>query len=75
MPQAASIQAAQPIPDSALLAGHPALQWQRQLEEAAGAAVKVEQSRLLPDLTAGYNNLSIRDGVKYGRTDRFQSFR
>lgn len=73
-PVAESMQLEAPLPDSTQLSGHPALKWQQQQEKTAGAMVRVEQSKLLPELSAGYNNLSIRDGVQYGRSDRFQSF-
>ncbi|UYQ95707.1 CusA/CzcA family heavy metal efflux RND transporter [Chitinophaga horti] len=73
-PEAASIKLEAPLPDSTQLAAHPSVKWQQQLEKAADAAVRVERSRLLPEFSAGYNNLSIRDGVNYGRGDRFQSF-
>ncbi|GEP97623.1 CusA/CzcA family heavy metal efflux RND transporter [Chitinophaga cymbidii] len=63
-----------PVPDTSALAAHPLLKWQQQREKAAEMTVLVEKSRLLPELSAGYNNLSIRDGVQYNRSDRFQSF-
>lgn len=73
-PQSPSFKLTTPLSDTILPAAHPLLKWQRQQEKAAGAATLTEQSKLLPDITAGYNNLSIRDGVSYNRGDRFQSF-
>ncbi|WP_423735903.1 CusA/CzcA family heavy metal efflux RND transporter [Chitinophaga caseinilytica] len=74
MPESAAFKLDMPLPDTTGLAGHPLLKWRRQQETAAGAAVQVEKAKLLPDLSAGFNNLSIRDGVRYGRGDRFNSF-
>ncbi len=74
MPASASFKLAAPLPDTALLAEHPLLRWQRQQVKAAGASTMVEKSKLLPELSAGYNNLSIRDGGRYDRGNRFHSF-
>ncbi|WP_109699450.1 CusA/CzcA family heavy metal efflux RND transporter [Chitinophaga deserti] len=74
LPVSSSFKLEAPLPDTALLAEHPLLRLQRQQEKAAEAAILVEKSKLLPELSAGYNNLSIRDGVRYDRGSRFQSF-
>lgn len=62
------------LADTAGLSAHPSLRWQRQQEKAADAALLVEQSKLLPDVSVGYNNMSIQDGILYDRGNRFQSF-
>ncbi|WP_276090861.1 CusA/CzcA family heavy metal efflux RND transporter [Pedobacter sp. JY14-1] len=62
------------LTDTAGLSAHPLLRWQRQQEKAADAALLVEQSKLLPDVSVGYNNMSIQDGILYDRGNRFQSF-
>ncbi|MDF2193510.1 CusA/CzcA family heavy metal efflux RND transporter [Paraflavitalea sp. CAU 1676] len=72
-PQSSSIKAESILTDSSSLKDHPALRWYRQQEKTAEAAIRVEQSKLFPEFSAGYNNLSIRDGIKYGTADRFQS--
>ncbi|SIN91817.1 CusA/CzcA family heavy metal efflux RND transporter [Chitinophaga niabensis] len=74
IPEATAYKLDTPLPDTATLAAHPALKLQQQQEKAAQAAVLVERSKLLPEFSVGYNNLSIRDGLTYTRSDRFQSF-
>ncbi|MGX5816634.1 CusA/CzcA family heavy metal efflux RND transporter [Chitinophaga lutea] len=72
-PVAGVFQLQPPLPDTAALEEHPLMRWQRQQANAADAAILVEKARLLPEISAGYNNMSIRDGVRYNRGDRFQS--
>ncbi|WP_084239600.1 CusA/CzcA family heavy metal efflux RND transporter [Pedobacter africanus] len=73
-PVAESFKIARPLGNSTVLSAHPALKWQQQQEKAADAALQVEKSKLLPDVVIGYNNMSLRDGINYARTNRFQSF-
>jgi len=74
IPEAPAYKLEMPLPDTSMLAEHPSLKLQQQQEIAAHAAVLAERSKLLPEFSVGYNNLSIRDGLTYTRTDRFQSF-
>jgi cobalt-zinc-cadmium resistance protein CzcA len=73
-PVAGSFKISRPLGSSAMLPGHPALKWQQQQEKTADATLQVEKSKLLPDVTIGYNNMSLRDGINYDRANRFQSF-
>lgn len=52
---------------------HPVLKLAAQDELIQQANTRLEQSKLLPDLSVGYNNLSIRDGVMLGPSNRFNS--
>ena len=66
------------VTDSALLVKHSSLQLVKQQQEIALASLQLEKSRLLPDLTLGYNNASIKgmgaDNKIYGAGQRFSSF-
>lgn len=62
-----------PRADSATLASHPYLNWQRQQERVAAASIKMESAKLLPDISMAYNNMSLQDGISYNRGNRFQS--
>ncbi|PWK76593.1 cobalt-zinc-cadmium resistance protein CzcA [Mucilaginibacter oryzae] len=63
--------------DSPELAQHPTLQVLARQQEAANAAWKLEKSRLLPDLSIGYANSSIKgigaDDRYYNTAYRFNS--
>jgi cobalt-zinc-cadmium resistance protein CzcA len=63
--------------DSQNLINHPMMQQIQQLQLVAEAAVKVEQSKLLPELIAGVNNTSIKgtgaDDKVYSSGYRFTS--
>lgn len=65
------------IPDSALISEHPYLRAVQQQQEMAEASFQLEKSKLLPDLTLGYNNTSIRgvgaDEKTYTAGKRFNS--
>lgn len=67
----------QPENDPIALAGHPALKVLEQQKESADAAWKMEKSRLLPELSLGYANSSIRgvgaDDRYYNNSYRFNS--
>lgn len=65
------------VADSASLQEHPTLKIIRQQQEVAGALIQLEKSRLLPDLTLGYNNTSIKgvgaDEKYYSGSKRFNA--
>ena len=61
----------------ATLVDHPALKMIQQQQQIANAAVQLEKSRLLPDLSFGYNNTSIKgigaDDKYYSSSKRFNA--
>ncbi|MCO5947517.1 CusA/CzcA family heavy metal efflux RND transporter [Mucilaginibacter flavidus] len=63
--------------DSLNLKEHPAVKLIAQQQQIANAAIRVEKSRLLPDLSIGYNNTSIKgigaDNKLYNGSNRFNS--
>lgn len=63
--------------DTVLLNEHPVLNVIRQQQHIADATIQLEKSRLLPDLSIGYNNVSIQgtgaDNKTYGTSKRFSS--
>ena len=65
------------LPDSSLTDRHPYVQWAKQQQQIAEATIRLEKSRLLPDLSLAYNNTSIRgigaDDKFYGSSQRFNS--
>ncbi|MBD1384621.1 CusA/CzcA family heavy metal efflux RND transporter [Mucilaginibacter rigui] len=65
------------VGDSLNLKEHPAVKLIAQQQQIADAATRVEKSRLLPDLTIGYNNTSIKgvgaDNKLYNGSNRFNS--
>ena len=69
------------VPDSGVLSRHPAIGYYRQQEAVAAATTRVQRSRLLPELTAGYTNQSIagwqlrkdRSETYYGNSSRFSA--
>ena len=64
--------------DSISILKHPVMQLKAQEIETARAMTLAEKTILLPELTAGYRNVSIRgtgaDNVVYQGGDRFNSF-
>lgn len=46
--------------DTASLPSHPAIQFLKQQQQIAEATTKLERSRLLPDITFGYNIMGMR---------------
>ena len=60
--------------DASVAINHPLLKVYRQEETVATATTKVEQAKLLPAISVGYNSTTLTDGVKFDRNDRFQSF-
>jgi heavy metal efflux system protein len=68
--------------DTASINNHAAVQWQQEQVKLSGAQVNVERSKLNPDFTLGYSNMSIRgyqatDGVNqqfYDGGDRFSIY-
>ncbi|MGN6566855.1 MAG: TolC family protein [Flavipsychrobacter sp.] len=65
------------VTDTTFLQQHPLLQFAAQQQRIANAAVRLEQSRLLPDLLVGYNNTSMKglnaDDKFYNGDTRFSS--
>jgi cobalt-zinc-cadmium resistance protein CzcA len=63
--------------DTSLLRSHPALQYLKQQEQLAAAATEVGKSRLLPDITLGYNIMSMKgagaDNKTYNSVPQFHS--
>jgi len=63
--------------DSSKLLEHPEIQYWKQQQQIATATTKLEQTKLLPDLTLGYNIMGMRgmgaDDKIYNGTPRFQS--
>lgn len=62
-----------PNPQAPFAADHPVLQLAAQQEQVQRANTGLEKARLLPDLSLGYNNLSLRDGLDLRPGDRFSS--
>ena len=65
------------LPDTASLKEHPAIKLIQQQQQIADANLQLEKSRLLPDLSVGYNNTSIvgtgADNKIYNSSVRFNS--
>jgi heavy metal efflux system protein len=63
--------------DTSLLKEHPEIKILKQQQQVAGATVQLEKSRLLPDLSFGYNNTSIQgtgaDNKLYNTSKRFNA--
>ena len=63
--------------DSSLLTSHPEIQFLKQQQQIANAVTKSEQSKLLPDLSFGYNLMGMRgmgpDDKFYNSTPQFHS--
>ena len=63
--------------DTVALEDHPLMQWIKKQREIADANIELEKAKLLPDLFAGYNNMSIKgigaDDKFYTRSKRFNS--
>jgi cobalt-zinc-cadmium resistance protein CzcA len=55
-------------------AKHPLIKRLLQEEKIASATKKMEQSKLLPEFTVGYNNTSFNDNINFNQKDRFHSF-
>ncbi len=77
-PQASSLKMMGPVlQDSSLISKHPSLLLLEQQKNTALAATKVEKTKLLPDITLGYSNTSIRgtgaDNLVYGAGNRFSA--
>lgn len=76
-----SLMGPDPHRDSGDLEQHPLIRLYRQQEAIAGAATRVQRSRLLPDLNLGYTNQSIagwqlnkdRSETYYGGSSRFST--
>ena len=77
-PQEASNKIALKTPsDTGSLKSHPVMNAIQQQKQIAAAAVQLEKSKLMPDLSIGYNNTSIRgtgaDEKLYGAGHRFSA--
>jgi cobalt-zinc-cadmium resistance protein CzcA len=63
--------------DTSQLVNHPAMQFLKQQQQVAIATTQVEKSKLLPDLTLGYNIMGMKgmgaDNKEYNSVPRFQS--
>jgi heavy metal efflux system protein len=63
--------------DSAILKEHPSIKITEQQQQIADATAALEKSRLLPDLSVGYNNTSIKgtgaDDKIYSAAKRFNA--
>ncbi|TFF40687.1 CusA/CzcA family heavy metal efflux RND transporter [Mucilaginibacter psychrotolerans] len=63
--------------DTLNLTEHPAIKLIAQQQQVADAAIRLEKSKLLPDLSIGYNNTSIKgigaDNKLYNGSKRFNS--
>ena len=63
--------------DTSLLQAHPAMQYLKQQQQLAIAVTQLEKSKLLPDLTFGYNLMTIKgtgaNNKVYNSTPQFQS--
>lgn len=63
--------------DSVTISGHPLLKVLRQQKVTASANTELEKSKLLPDLTIGFSNMSIRgigaNNILYSSSSRFSS--
>jgi cobalt-zinc-cadmium resistance protein CzcA len=63
--------------DTSLLQTHPAMQYFKHQQQIAIAATQVEKSKLLPDLTLGYNIMGMKgtgaDNKTYNSVPQFQS--
>ena len=72
-PESGTFKLTVPQLDSATLSSHPYQTWQRQQEKIAEAELEVEKSKLTPQFSIGYSNMSLQDGLKYDKGNRFQS--
>lgn len=70
------------LADTAAIINHPLIKFREQQVMLAGSQTALERNKLVPDIAAGYNNMSIvgyqsPDGVTqkyYGSGSRFNSF-
>ncbi|ASU35325.1 CusA/CzcA family heavy metal efflux RND transporter [Mucilaginibacter xinganensis] len=65
------------LPDTGVLKEHPVMLSIGQQQQIAAAALQVEKSKLLPDLSVGYNNVSMKgmgaDNKLYNGAYRFSA--
>lgn len=73
-PKAESLRVKPIFADTLGWINHPLIKLQQQEEKTAQAATRIEQAKLLPELNLGYNSTTLRDGVNFDQSDRFQSF-
>ena len=76
-PAAPSLKLSIDYPDEKLYINHPLLQYLKQQQQVALAQTQLEQLKLLPEITLGYNIMSMRgtgaDDKVYNSTPKFQS--
>ncbi len=77
VPYADSLKAEMPAMDSTYLQAHPFVIQMWQEHQSSLKKLQLEQSKLLPDISIGYANMSMRgtgaDNVFYSGNTRFQS--
>lgn len=73
LPQAANFKLELTVVDPEALENHPFLKLHLQQEQVAKAGTSVAQSKLLPEINMGYQNMSLQDGVRYDLGSRFHS--
>lgn len=63
--------------DTTMITSHPFVKLSEQQKQQSRVKLKLERSRLLPDLSLVYNNMSMRgvgaDNISYTQSTRFQS--
>jgi cobalt-zinc-cadmium resistance protein CzcA len=73
---------AMPLTDTAAIIDHPLVKYKEQQANVAASLAAVEKNKLVPDISFGYNNMSIvgyqsTDGINqkyYGAGNRFSAF-
>ncbi|MBB2147607.1 CusA/CzcA family heavy metal efflux RND transporter [Pedobacter gandavensis] len=73
LPQAANFKLELTVVDPEALENHPFLKLHLQQEQVAKAGTSVAQSKLLPEINLGYQNMSLQDGLRYDLGSRFHS--
>lgn len=74
LPEAADFKLSFSGFDRALLEKHPFLKQYVQQEQVAKASTSVAKSKLFPEISIGYQNMSLQDGIRYDLGSRFHSF-
>jgi cobalt-zinc-cadmium resistance protein CzcA len=72
-PKSATYKLPAPASNQQLIENHPYVKAYQQQEKVADATIRVEKSKLLPDISLGYSNMSLQDGINYDRGSRFHS--
>ncbi|WP_316823121.1 CusA/CzcA family heavy metal efflux RND transporter [Pedobacter gandavensis] len=74
LPKAGDFKLGDVLIDREMLENHPLLKLQLQQEQLAKVSTSLAQSKLLPEITLGYQNMSLQDGLRYDLGSRFHSF-